>query len=133
MTMVDRFEFEFDPAFRPLLALSGVTPASARVTVSEDKLVARFGALSVVTPTSNVREVCVTGPYQWFKAIGARLSFADLGATFGTTAAGGVCVLFHEPVRALMPLGPLRHPGLTLTVADREGLASSLRRHARLT
>jgi hypothetical protein len=133
MSTIERFDFEFEPAFRPLLALAGVTPATSRVTVSDEKLVARFGPWSCVTPTSNVREVCRTGPYQWFKAIGARLSFADQGLTFGTTTAGGVCLLFHEPVRGLMPVGPLRHPGLTVTLADAEGFVASVRRHARLT
>jgi hypothetical protein len=132
MREIERFDFEFEPAFRLLLALAGVTPASSRVTVSDDRLVARFGPFSCVTATSNVREVCSTGPYQWFKAIGPRLSFADQGLTFGTTTAGGVCVLFHEPVRGLAPVGPLRHPGLTVTVADPERFASSLRRRAGL-
>ena len=124
MKEIERFEFEFAPEFRPLLALAGVTPATARVTLSDERLVARFGPFSCVTPIGNVREVCRTGPYSWFKAIGARLSFADQGLTFGTTTTGGVCMLFHEPVHGLMPIGPLRHPGLTVTVADPERFVS---------
>jgi hypothetical protein len=37
-----------------------------------------------------------------------------------------VCVLFHEPVTGLEPFGRIRHPGLTVTVADRQGFADAL-------
>lgn len=123
-----QFAFSFDPRFRVPLALAGVTPGHAHVTVTRTRLLARFGPWSVDTPLDNVAGVCVTGPYRWFKAIGPRGSFADRGATFGSTTRGGVCVRFHEPVRALEPLGILRHPGLTMTVDDPEALAALLRR-----
>ena len=129
---VERFDFEFEPAFRLVLAALGVTPSSARVTLSDERLVARFGPWSCQTSIDNITEVCSTGPYQWFKAIGPRLSFADRGLTFGTTTRGGICMLFREPVRGLAPVGPLRHPGLTVTVADTERFASSLRRRVGL-
>jgi hypothetical protein len=125
----ERFDFEFDPRFVPLLFAMGVTRGTAFVVLTaHDRLLARFGPWRVLTPLANVREVCLTGPYQWFKAIGPRGSMADRGATFGTTTAGGVCMLFHDPVPALDPFGVFRHPGLTVTVADREGLAEALRR-----
>ena len=44
------------------------------------------------------------------------------GLTFATTAAGGVCVRFHEPVEGLLPRGPLRHPAVTVTVEDPDDL-----------
>jgi len=37
-----------------------------------------------------------------------------------------VCLEFHEPVTGIDPLGLIRHPGLTVTVADPEGLAAAL-------
>jgi hypothetical protein len=129
---VEQFEFEFDPRFRRMLALIGVMPATAYVTLSPAGLVARFGPWACETPVANVRAVCRTGPYRWFKAIGARGSFVDRGLTFGTTTAGGVCVLLREPVPGLMPVGPLRHPGLTLTVAEPERFVALLRQHAGL-
>ena len=61
------------------------------------------------------------------KALGVRLSLADRGLTFGSTAAGGVCVEFTHPRRGIEPFGLLRHPGLTLTVADPDGLVAALR------
>ena len=127
---VEQFEFDFEPQFRPLLALLGVTPGTAHVTLTSDRLVARFGPWTCETPIANVREMCRTGPYQWYKVIGPRASFADRGLTFGTTTSGGVCVLLHEPVPGLAPTGPLRHPGITLTLADRERFVSALRRRA---
>ena len=126
------FEFVFDPRFRRLLALVGVRPDSARVFLTHDRLVARYGRWVCDTPVTNVSDVCITGPYRWYTAIGPRGSVVDRGLTFGTTAAGGVCVLFHEPITGLDPFGRMRHPGLTVTVADRTGFADALRAAAAL-
>jgi hypothetical protein len=35
-------------------------------------------------------------------------------------------VLFREPVPGIDPVGKVRHPGLTLTVADCDGLVDAL-------
>lgn len=121
------FPFAFDPRFRPLLALLGVTPERSRVTVGGGRLVARFGPFVVDTPLANVADARITGPFRWFKAIGPRLSLADRGVTFGSNADRGACVTFVEPVRALDATGRLRHPGLTVTVVDPEGLVAALR------
>jgi hypothetical protein len=125
------FDFAFDARAQPFLAAMGVTRGAARVVLLEDRLVARFGPWVVRTPYTNVRDVCVTGPYRWYTAIGARLSFVDHGLTFGSTAAGGACLLFNEPVTGLEPFRVLHHPGLTVTVADPDTFATALR--ARLT
>ena len=132
LAAVEQFEFDFDPRFRWMLALIGVVPATAYVTLSPERLVARFGPWTCETPVANVREVCRTGPYRWFKAIGARGSLVDRGLTFGTTTAGGVCVLLREPVPGLVPVGSLRHPGITLTLAEPDRFAASLRQRAGL-
>jgi hypothetical protein len=79
-----------------------------------------------------VRDVCFTGPYHWYKAIGPRGSLVDRGLTFGTTTRGGVCVLLHEPVAGLALVGSLRHPGITLTLAEPERFAASLRQRVGL-
>ena len=129
----ERFRFAFDDRFRPLLAMSGVVPATAFVSLERDgDLVARFGPWTCRTPLTNVVDATVTGPYRWWRAIGARLSFADRGATFGTTPARGVCLRFRVAVPALEPMGVLRHPGLTVTVADPEGFAARVRARANL-
>ena len=127
-----QFEMAFDPRFRLPLAALGVTPATAHVTVTPDRLVACFGPWACRTTPANVRAVRVTGPYRAWRAIGPRLSLADHGLTFGTSTARGVCLLLREPVPGSDPLGVIRHPGLTLTVADPDGFAASVRRYAGL-
>jgi hypothetical protein len=129
----ERFRFAFDAPFRPLLAALGVFESNAFVELTSDEVfVARFGPWTCATPLANVAEACVTGPYRWWRAIGTRLSLADGGATFGSSTAGGTCLRFVEPVRALDPAGLFRHPGLTVTVADPEALAERVRARAGL-
>lgn len=130
---VRQFDFAFDRLTRPLLALIGVVPSTAHVTLDGDRLVARFGPWSCETTVDNVVSVEITGPYRAHRAIGPRASFADRGLTFGSTTTGGVCLCFREPVHGLDPLGALAHPGLTVTVADREGFAAAVRAAAGLT
>ena len=127
-----QFEMAFDPRFRLALAALGVTPATAHVTVTPDRLVACFGPWACRTTPANVREVCLAGPYRWYRAIGPRLSLADHGLTFGTTTARGVCLLLREPVPGIDPLGVIRHPGLTVTVADPQRFAATVRHYAGL-
>src|SRR5512135_2671032 len=129
---VEQFSMAFDARFRLPLAALGITPETAHVTLAPDRLVACFGPWSCHTVPTNIREVTITGPYRWYRAIGARLSLVDRGLTFGSTTARGVCLLFREPVPGLDPLGVLRHPGLTLTVAESEGFAVAARRAAGL-
>jgi hypothetical protein len=128
----EQFEMAFDPRFRLPLAAFGVTPATAHVTVAADRLVACFGPWVCRTTPANVRAARLTGPYRWHRAIGPRLSLANHGLTFGSTAARGVWLLFREPVRGIDPLGLIRHPDLTLTAADPDSLAVTVRRHAGL-
>jgi len=125
----DRYEFRFDvdPRFRSLLLLWGVNSRTARVEIGPGRgLVARFGPLQVRTSLDNIAGVELTGPYRWYTAIGIRESWVDHGLTFGSTAAGGVCIRFHTPVRGLGRRA--RHPGLTVTVQDRELFRDTVRR-----
>jgi hypothetical protein len=125
-----QFEMAFDPRFRLPLAALGVTPATAHVTITPGHLVACFGPWNCRTVPSNVRAVYLTGPYHWYRAIGPRLSLADHGLTFGTTTTGGVCVQLRDPVPGIDPLGLIRHPNLTLTVADPQRFAATVRQYA---
>jgi len=127
-----QFEMAFDPRFRLPLAALGITPATAHVTVTADRLVACFGPWTCRTTPANVQAVGVTGPYRWYRAIGPRLSLAGHGLTFGTSIARGVCLLLREPVPGIDPLGVIRHPDLTLTVADPDGFAATVRHYAGL-
>jgi hypothetical protein len=126
---VTRFEFAFSRPLSWPLALIGVTPWTAHVDVT-DEFAVRFGPWSLVTPLSNVEGAEVTGPYLPFKVFGPHISLADHGVTFGTTWRRGVCVRFREPVPAALPMGLLRHPGVTVTVADADRLAAALQTRA---
>lgn len=125
--MQQTFAFAFDPRFRGLLKLLGIRPENSRVTLDDEVFDARFGRWHLRTPVSNLEDVQISRDYQWFKAIGPRGSLVDRGCTFGSNPDAGVCVRFHEPVGALVPKGVIRHPGLTVTVADVEGLAQAVR------
>lgn len=121
-----RFAFRFDPAARKLLAGAGITPANAWVEVGDGLLTAQFGRWRLSTPLANVADARTTGLYQWWKALGVRLSLADRGLTFGSTSQAGVCIRFRRPVAGIEPFGMILHPALTVTVTDIEGLARRL-------
>ncbi|GAB3936315.1 hypothetical protein GCM10027614_12620 [Micromonospora vulcania] len=121
-----RFPFRFDPVFRPALALLGVRPATAWVAVTDREVLIRYGPWRLRTERSNLTAAELTGPYRWWRAIGPRVSMADRGVTFGSSAAGGLCLRFGVPVPALAPGPWLRHPGATVTVADPPALARVL-------
>ena len=126
-----RFDFAFAPAYRPLARALRVTPETAWVEVGEADFQARFGPWRVRTPLTNITDVDVTGPYAFWKTAGpARLAITDRGLTFATNGDRGVLILFENPVRGLDPLGIVRHPELTVTVADVDGLADLLRTRA---
>jgi hypothetical protein len=121
-----RFSFAFDPRFEPLLFLLGATPRTAWVEVTDERFEACFGLWTCATDRANVKAVTRTGPYQWFRVIGTRVSLADRGLTFGTNTQAGLCVRFHAPVGGVDPLGLVRHPALTVTVAQVDRLAEAL-------
>ena len=119
--------FSFEQPFAAVCLPFGVTPSTCGVIVDDERLLVRFGPWRVETPRSNVTSVGRTGPYSWWKVIGpARLSVADRGLTFATTNRAGVCMTFAEPVAGVAPAGRIRHPGLTVTVADPDRLVELL-------
>ena len=128
MGVIETFEFDFDPKYARFLRLGGLTPETTLVTVTDDEYRIRFGGWNLSTPLANCTGTCLTEGYRWFKALGARGSFKDRGVTFGTATDRGVCVLFAEPVPALVPGNLMKHPGATVTVADCEGLIAALER-----
>ena len=125
----ERFEFRFDRLHRLLALPFGVHPGTAHVEVDRAarRLVARFGPWRVETDLSNVHAAVVTGGYFVAKTVGpAHLSLRDRGLTFATNDARGVCITFDEPVAGIDVLGIMRHPALTVTVADPERLVAAL-------
>jgi hypothetical protein len=128
--MPTRFPFRFDPTYRRLARLFGVTPARAWVDLGDDELEARYGPWRLRTPTSNIADAELTGPYSFFKTVGpARLGITDRGLTFASNRDRGVCISFHSPVPGIDPFGRIRHPELTVTVLDVDGLMKRLTSH----
>ncbi len=54
------------------------------------------------------------------------MSLADRGLTFATNGDRGVCLFMRGPIPGIDPFGLLRHPNLTVTVADCDGLAHAM-------
>ena len=77
----------------------------AVVTVTDQSFTASFGRARVETPLANVTNAHVTRDYQWWKAVGIRLSF-------------------DEKVRRV--IGSKDHSALTVTVDDLDGLAQAI-------
>ena len=120
-----RFEFRFVPRYARAARLFGITPEQAWVEVGQDDVVARYGRWRAATPLRNIATVEVTGPYLFIKTAGPpRLGITDLGLTFASNGERGVLLRFHEKIAGL---GPLRHPELTVTVAEPEALADLIR------
>ena len=123
------FAFRFAATYRLPALLFGVTSSTAGVWVDEAVLRIRFGPWRLQTPLNNVVDTVHTGPFAPFKTMGpAHLSFADRGLTCATNSERGLCIRFDQPVPGIEPLGLLRHPAVTVTVADCDGLAEALSR-----
>jgi hypothetical protein len=122
------FAFRFTRAYRFAALPFGITPASARVIVTDVFLDIRFGPWRLWSDLDNIAEVEeVAGPYRFLKTAGPpHLSLVDRGVTFATNGDKGVCIRFRTPVPAIDPLHLVRHPGATVTVADLKMLAAHL-------
>ncbi len=128
MNDTERFDFAFAPAYRTSALAFGITPATAWVDVGDEALDVHFGPWRLSTALANVTDVAVTGPYAFWKTAGpARLAITDRGLTFATNGNRGVRISFRTPVPGIEPLGVLRHPELTVTVAEVRRLAELLR------
>lgn len=123
--MASEFRFDIDRRFLPVLIPLGVRPDRDGVSLEDEgRLVARFGWFRLATDISNVDGAHITRDYRWWTAVGARLSLADDGLTFGTNNRAGVCIHFREKVPSV--LRPKGHSALTVTVADLDGLVAAL-------
>ena len=122
-----RFAFRFTPPYRRAARLFGVTPQRAWLEITELTLRARFGPWRLCTALENIASWSLTGPYRLWKTAGpAHLGVTDRGLTFASNGAQGLLICFHRPVKGIEPFGVLRHPELTVTVADPPALAAVL-------
>jgi hypothetical protein len=122
-----RFEFRFTRPYRLAGLPFGVTPSTCEVRVGAGRLLARFGPWQAQTALDNIVDVAITGPYMFVKTAGpAHLSLSDKGLTFATNGDRGVCLVMRQSVAGIEPFGLFRHPNLTVTVADCDGLADAV-------
>ena len=124
---MQRFEFRFASAYRLAARPFGITPERAWVQIDDEHLLAHYGPWRLRTTLANISRVAITGPYRFYRTAGpARLGITDGGLTFASNGDRGVLLSFREGVPAIDPLRLIRHPELTVTVADVRGLVSAL-------
>jgi hypothetical protein len=123
----DHFSFRFAPAYRAAGLCFGILPGTTGAIVAPNRLIVHFGPWRVHTALDNIQEIAITGPYAFLKTAGpARLGLTDRGLTFATNGDRGVRLTFRSSIKGIEPTGLLRHPELTLTVADVNGLANRI-------
>ena len=121
------YSFAFDPLYRRLAWVFGVSPDTTWVRVDAEMLRVRFGPWRVATPLTNIDSVAVTGPYRRWRTAGpARLDIHTRGLTFATNPNRGVEIQFGQPIPGIEPTHRLEHPDLTVTVTDCDGLARAI-------
>jgi hypothetical protein len=119
------FGYAVDKRYLPVLLPFGLRPAKDGVTLTDDGgFLATFGFFKLATPLANITGAHITQDYRWWTAFGVRSSLADDGLSFGTNHHAGVCIHFAKKVPS--PLRRSGHSALTVTVADLEGLTSTL-------
>lgn len=121
-----RFPFAFETRYSWLLRPFGVSADNSAVTVTDDELQVAFGRFRVQTRLDNIAGIERSGGYRFWKAIGLRGSMVDSGITFGTTTEAGVCIKFIEKIPPVIPYPKSGHRGMTVTVADPDGLVAAL-------
>jgi len=122
--MSEFFPYRLDKRWSPMFAALRIKRTDG-VTLTDDGLLrATFGFLNVETPVENIDHTEVTGPHRWYTAVGARLSLADDGLTFGTNHQLGLCLEFVERIPKV--IGFRKHSTLWVSVADPDGLANAL-------
>jgi hypothetical protein len=118
------FPYRYDRRLMPFWLPFRAWPKAHGVTLTEDRIAARYGPWRVDVPLSQVNSAHITGPYRWWTAVGPRLSMVDDGLTFGTNATAGVCIHFDPRIRRI--IGFRDHSALTVTVADTRALLAAL-------
>ena len=124
---VQRFDFRFAPPTASRRDRLASHPSAPGCSIDDEHLLATYGPWRVCRSLANISRVAITGPYRFYRTAGpARLGITDGGLTFASNGEQGVLLSFRKRVPAIDPLGLIRHPELTVTVADVHGLVSAL-------
>jgi len=124
---VRRFTFSIDPRYARVLRVFGVREGRAWVEIGPTDLRVRYGFWRFQTAIANIDCARVTGPYRSaLRAIGPHISLQDRGISFCTNLERGVCILMREPVPGRETAGLVRHPGVTVTPVDPDGLVEAI-------
>lgn len=130
MVAEQRFAFRFTTGHLRAARPFGITPERAWASVEHGEFSARYGRWRVRTPVSNIAAASITGPYSPLKTMGPpRLGVTDGGMTFASNHDAGVELVFRRPITGVEPFGVVKHPNLTVTVADPAALLGTLRAH----
>lgn len=128
-----RFRFSYEPTYQRANRLFGIATENTWIDIDGRTIDAHFGRWRLHTTLANISAVEITGPYRFIKTAGpARLGITDLGITFATNRRRGVLLTFREKVAAIEPFGVLRHPELTVTVAEVDAFVKLIRERADL-
>ena len=123
-----RFEFAFSRSYRVAALPFGIAPSTAWASIDDDQLDVHFGPWRLRTAVGNIADATTTGGFTFIKTAGpAHLSLSDRGVTFATNGHRAVCLEFHRPVKAIDPMGLLRHPNATLTLSEPDAFVLTLR------
>jgi hypothetical protein len=122
--MSEFFPYRLDRRWTPMFTAMRVGREDGVTLTDDGQFRATFGFLHVETSVDNIDHTKVTGPHRWYTAVGARLSFADDGLTFGTNHHLGLCIEFVDKIPKVV--GPRPHSALWVSVADPDGLATAL-------
>ena len=122
--MSEFFPYRLDRRWTPMFTAMRVSRDDGVTLTDDGQFSATIGVLHLQTSVENIDHTEVTGPHRWYTAVGARLSFADDGLTFGTNHHLGLCVEFVEKIPRV--IGPRAHSALWTSVADPDGLAAAL-------
>jgi len=118
------FPYQLDKRWIGMFKVLGVSDSDGVELTSDAMLRATYGRLKVETPIANIHHTQISGPHRWWTAVGARLSFADDGLTFGTNHHTGLCIEFIEPIPKV--LGFKKHSALWVSVRDPAALAAAI-------
>jgi hypothetical protein len=121
------FPFDFSDVTALASRCIGVWPMSSGVAVSAHTVTVRFGPWVLSTPVDNVRSARVTREVPLLAVGGPpRVDPRTRAITMATTPHRGVKLTLRDPVPGGLPTDRLRHPEVTVTVRDPEGLVALL-------